>query len=323
MRARDLGPLLDALRGVTWPARARVRAGLPGSHRANQRGTRGEFTEYRAYRQGDDPRRLDWKLLARSDRAFIRVTDERAWLPTWLLLDGSASMAFPTEAEWSREAAPSKWAQACALAVGLGAAAHAGGDPVGLLVSARPDARRLPPRTRRGTVHSIAQTLAQVAPEGDAPLAPLLRRLPQGVRVALLTDGLGDEEPLLSALARARVAGSDLLVVHVVHPRELEPPAGAWQVIDPESAASVAGIPSAASVVGTPSSARVLAASARASYDAAYAAWRATFARRVQATGARYAQVSCDEPPARVVRRLVRLGESTVATRDASRGATG
>ena len=69
--------MLDALRGVRWPARRPVAAGLPGAHRSRQRGTSGEFTEYRLYRQGDDPRRLDWKLLARSDRAFVRLTDDR------------------------------------------------------------------------------------------------------------------------------------------------------------------------------------------------------------------------------------------------------
>jgi uncharacterized protein (DUF58 family) len=286
-----LGSLLDALQGVTWPARGRVRAGLPGAHRANQRGTSGEFTEYRAYRQGDDPRRLDWKLLARSDRAFVRVTDERAWVPTWLLVDASASLAFPPVAPWSGAAAPAKWAMACAVATGLAAAAHAGGDPVGLLVSTRPEPRRLPPRTRRGTVQAIAQTLAAVTPAGDAPLAPLLARLPAGARLALLTDGLGDEEALIDALARAGAGGRDVLVVQLVHPLEVAPPAGSWRVVDPERVES----------------GRVLAPSGRATYDAQFAAWRARFARRVQATGARHASVRCDEAPARVVRRLVRF----------------
>lgn len=304
MRALALGPLLDALRGVTWPARNRVRAGMPGAHRANQRGTSGEFTEYRAYRQGDDPRRLDWRLLARSDRAYIRVTDERAWVPTWLLVDASASLAFPEVADWSRDAAPSKWAMASALATGLAAAAHAAGDPVGLLASSRPDARRLPPRTRRGTVAAIARALDAVQPADDAPLAPLLARLPAGVRVALVTDGLGDEEPLLAALARARVAGSDVLVVQVVHPLELDPPAGAWRAEDPERAGDVRRT-------------AVLAPSVRATYRAQFEAWRARFARRVQATGARHVLVSCDEPPARAVRRIVRLSS---ATEEASSG---
>lgn len=303
MRAPALGLLLDALRGVTWPARERVCAGLPGTHRANQRGTSGEFTEYRAYRQGDDPRRLDWKLLARSDRAYLRVTDERAWVPTWLLVDASASLGFPASSDatsppWAQHAAPSKWDIACALAVGLAATAHAGGDPVGLLVSTRPEPQRLPPRTRRGTVHSIARLLASITPRDDAPLAPLLSRVPAGARIGLVTDALGDEAALLAAIARARVAGSEVLVVQVVHPLELQPPVGDWLMQDPEHAPTT----------------RVLTRERRLAYRTQFDAWRADVARRVHATGARHVEVRCDEAPAHAVRRMVRGHEVSVGT---------
>lgn len=295
-----IGPLLDALRGVTWPARVRVRAGLPGAHRANQRGTSGEFTEFRAYRQGDDPRRIDWRLLARSDRAFVRVTDERAWWPTWIVVDASASMAFPA-LEATRGAssgassgawrAPDKWSMARALAVGLAAAAHATGDPVGLVVATRPDGRWVPARTRRGTVQAIAGVLDGITPEGSAPLAPLLARVPGGARLAVITDGLDDEVTLVATLARARAAGSEVTLVHVVHPWELEPPAGAWQACDPELEGDR----------------RPLVADARAPYRRAFDAWREEFSRRVLAAGGRHITVPCDEAPAKAVRRLVQL----------------
>ena len=51
---------------------------IAGTHHSKQRGTSAEFTEYRLYRQGDDPRRIDWRLLARSDRAYIRLATDRA-----------------------------------------------------------------------------------------------------------------------------------------------------------------------------------------------------------------------------------------------------
>lgn len=285
-----IGPLLDALRGVTWPARVRVRAGLPGAHRANQRGTSGEFTEFRAYRQGDDPRRIDWRLLARSDRAFVRVTDERAWWPTWIVVDASASMAFPeVEATRGVSTASDKWTTARALAVGLAASAHATGDPVGLMVATRPDGRRVPARTRRGTVQAIGRVLDDITPDGSAPLSPLLARVPTGARIAVITDALDDDVTLVATLARARAAGSDVTLVHVVHPWEVDPPAGAWQARDPEADTDP----------------RPLAADARTPYRRAFDAWRTDFARRVLAAGARYETVMCDEAPAKAVRRLV------------------
>jgi len=288
-----IGPLLDALRGVTWPARVRVRAGLPGAHRANQRGTSGEFTEFRAYRQGDDPRRIDWRLLARSDRAFVRVTDERAWWPTWIVVDASASMAFPavepTRLPVGSAGVPDKWTTARALAVGLAASAHATGDPVGLMVATRPDGRRVPARTRRGTVQAIGRVLAAVAPDGSAPLSPLLARVPVGARIAVITDGLDDELTLVATLARARAAGSDVTLVHVVHPFELDPPPGAWQARDPE----------------LDDDRRPLVAESRTRYRDAFEAWRSEFTRRVLAAGARHVLVRCDEAPAKAVRRVV------------------
>lgn len=288
-----LGPLLDALRGVTWPTRERVRAGMPGAHRALQRGTTGEFTEFRAYRQGDDPRRIDWRLLARSDRAFVRVTDERAWYTTWLVLDASASMAFP-ESGWStaRERgsrdALDKWTMIRAVAIGLSAAALATGDPVGLHVALRPDGKRLPARTRRGTVQSIARTLESIVPGGEAALAPVIARVPAGTRVVVCSDMLGDTDETLSTIARMGAAGSAVTLVHVVHPLELSPPRGAWQAIDPRAA----------------SDRRALSEASYGQYTQSFAEWRSDVARRCLSAGARYLELSCDEEPARAVRRI-------------------
>src|SRR6476646_11876229 len=98
----NVGSLLDAVRGVHWPSRKAVAGGPAGIHQSKLRGTSAEFSEYRLYRQGDDPRRIDWRLLGRSDRAYIRLATDRAILPTMLLLDASASMAFPvaTRDKW-------------------------------------------------------------------------------------------------------------------------------------------------------------------------------------------------------------------------------
>ena len=78
----EYAALLDAVRGIRWPARTAVRGGIPGAHTSRLRGISAEFTEYRPYRQGDDTRRVDWKLFARSDRAYIRLSNDRAILPT-------------------------------------------------------------------------------------------------------------------------------------------------------------------------------------------------------------------------------------------------
>jgi len=304
----NYGPLLDALRGVRWPARRAVGAALPGAHRSRQRGTAGEFTEYRLYRQGDDPRQLDWKLLARSDRAFVRLTDDRALLSTWFLVDASSSMAFPATGAATRPIV-TKWTVACALAVGLAAVAHASSDPVGLITAGRDGPVRLSARARRGTVGELARLLDRVEVGGDQPLAPLLVTIPLMSRVVIISDLLGDADELVRAAAQRTVAGGIVECVHVVAREELELPDGTHLARDPDAA-----------TVSRPMDRRALAA-----YRTRFDAFRADAARRWRASGAGYLEARTDVPIARLVRQIVSgAGRSAAAddrSGDATRGA--
>jgi uncharacterized protein (DUF58 family) len=283
------GPMLDALRGVRWPARRAVGAAPPGAHRSSQKGTAGEFTEYRLYRQGDDPRALDWRLLARSDRAFVRLSDDRALLPTWIVVDGSARMAFPDATSARSDGALSKFAYGRQVAVGLAAVAHASSDPVGVMVLHAGGMQRIPPRTRRGTVQEIARVLEGATAGGAAALAPALVQLSTKARIVLITDCLGDADVLLKAAAAHRAAGALIECVHVVAAEELTPPTGPFLVNDPQA----------------PHDTRVLSRASRAEYRARFDEFRRDLASRWRATGAGYTEVRTDVPAARAVRAVV------------------
>ncbi|MCU0636152.1 MAG: DUF58 domain-containing protein, partial [Gemmatimonadaceae bacterium] len=215
MPAGTYGPLLDAVRGLAWPARRVARSVTAGTHPSRLRGATAEFTEYRAYRQGDDPRRIDWKLLARTDRAYLRITQERATHATLFVCDASASMAFP-------DGEGSKWRQACRLVVGLASVALAAGDPVGLLVAGAPRASR-PPRARRDTLADCMRALHAVDPAHDAPLAPLLGTALRASRLVIVSDLLGDADALRIAAGVQQARGVDVNVLHVVAADEREP----------------------------------------------------------------------------------------------------
>ncbi len=279
----DYGPLLDALRGVRWPARRAVAAAPSGAHRSRQRGTAGEFTEYRLYRQGDDPRALDWKLLARSDRAFVRLSDDRALLPTWIVLDGSASMDYPSGVGMS------KWRMACAVAVGLAAVAHASGDPVGVLALHAEGVLRMPPRTRRGTVREIARSLDALRASGAGALASALMQIPVTARCVLVTDCLGDHEATIKNAAVLAAGGAMLECVHIVARAELALPDGVFRAQDPEDAAVW----------------RVTSTDVRTGYATRFDAFRAQVRDQWRALGAGYTEVPTDVSPARAVRAVV------------------
>ena len=281
MAVPPYGALLDAVRGVRWPARNPVAGALSGVHRSKQRGTSSEFTEFRLYRQGDDARRLDWLLLARSDRAYIRLATDRAILPTTIVLDASGSMAFPVSTRL-------KWRRAQEIAFGLAAVAHAQGDPVGVAV---PDDRgrlhMLPPRTRRSVVSEIARVIDAADPDGVDPLAPTLSAI-RSARIAIVTDLLGDADALLNAARVHIVSGGEVHIVHVVARDEIDPPRRTMLAADPE----------------VPQTQRFLTDATRRGYDAAFAEWRADVAHQWRGAGASYVEVITDEPAAHAVRRI-------------------
>jgi uncharacterized protein (DUF58 family) len=279
------GALLDAVRGVRWPARRAVPHGAPGMHQARSRGVAPEFAEYRPYRQGDDPRRLDWKLLARSDRAFVRLAPDHAVLGTTLLVDASASMDFPV-------GDAGKWMQARRLTVGLAAVVHAGGDPVGATVVAGNGTRRLEPRTRAGVVGDVARLLDRLRPTGAPTLSEHVAT-PAG-RCVVITDCLGDFDELRAALARHVVRGGEAYLVHVVAAAELDPGSEAMLATDPER----------------PELKRALVADTRATYRAQFDAFRAEAAHALRADGVQVFEVRDDEPTETAIRRIARPPEA-------------
>lgn len=281
----SFGTLLDAVRGLRWRARRTARPAVPGMHPSRMRGTSAEFTEYRPYRQGDEVRRIDWRLLARTDRAQIRLSEERAVTPTMIVLDASASLAFPDDP------AASKWQLACELAIGLAAVAHAGGDPVGVAVVGE-TTRTLPPRTRRGVIGELIRVVGGMHAHGSAPVAPAVRAaVRSAARVVVITDLLGDADDILRAAAEGAAATRDLQLLHVIAREELDPPAAAAIVQDPENLAVR----------------RPLSSAARTQYVRSFAAWREEIAQRWLASGAAYrVVVTGAEPTAHVIRRIAR-----------------
>ncbi|HEV8124447.1 MAG TPA: DUF58 domain-containing protein [Gemmatimonadales bacterium] len=277
------GSLLDALVGVTWPARRPVEAGMAGTHASRLRGLTAEFTEYRPYRQGDDSRRLDWKLLARTDRAHLRITDERATRTTLVVLDASASMAFPaTTLE--------KWAQACRLAIGLTAVARGEGDPAGMSIVTPQGVTRIPPRARKGVIGDIARAFDGITPSGVVDLRPGLEGVRSRWRVVLLSDFLGGEEAVVSRSRELVIGGAEVYAIHIVAPAELVPGDTLRVATDPEE----------------PDLRRTLHPAAIEEYQAAFVSWRKRLADGFRQSGVEYLEVRSNEDPATVIRQIAR-----------------
>ena len=259
------GEVLDEVRTLRWPARSAVRAVLPGRHLSHRHGTSAEFTEYRPYRQGDPPQKIDWKVFARTDRAYIRLSHDHAVLPTALVVDASASMAFPAGTH-------DKYARACRIATGLASIAYNGGDPVGVVVAAGSGLITFPPRSRAGVIPEIARTLGSMRPAGVVAMADALGVAARMARrIVVISDMLGDLDATLGVARAERARAGELYAVHIIGAGEIDPPRSAL-VEDPEDATLR----------------RTLSASSRVEYARRFSAWRAAVASSWRAAGVSY-----------------------------------
>ena len=279
MSAGPYGALLDAVRGVRWPAARRVMGATLGAHPSQLRGNSSEFSEFRPYRQGDDPRRVDWRLLARSDRAYVRLTTDRATFRTSMIVDASASMAFPRPGL-------DKWRLAREVAVGLAAVAHAEADPVGLAIAGVAPVV-FAPRARRSVLLEMMRALDATTPDGSAGLAPLVASA-RASRIVVITDLLGDADALLAAAALRVVSKDEVILIHIVATDELDPPGQSLLAVDPEDLTMR----------------RLLDGDMRAQYRDAFTRWLDDVAISARAAGIRYVRALTSEAAPHLVRRI-------------------
>ena len=182
-----------------------VLAGLGhGIHAGRERGAGVEFSEYRAYVPGDEWRRVDWKLLARADRYYVREAERDSHVAVWLVLDATASMAEPSRAVDGL----TKLQYARVMLACVGAVAQRQGDAFGLVVchGERADvvpAARGPRQLQRVLARLTATEAGGVLPGADTLRASLRFARAPGV-VCAASDFLDWPSPLADALLRLR-----------------------------------------------------------------------------------------------------------------------
>ena len=209
--------VVTAIDDLELAARLVVEGLRAGPHRSPFHGYSSEFQQHRPYRAGDDLKYLDWKLLARTDRLYTRQFRETTSMSVMLVLDGSASMAFP-------EDGISKWRYACVLAAALGHLVVSQGDGIGLLAMTGNRMTYLPARGGRPHLRSLIATMDRLEPSGSwSPArgisrgAELLKR--RGV-VIVLSDFQDAEQETHRELRRVASHGHDVAMLQVVAPDE-------------------------------------------------------------------------------------------------------
>lgn len=188
-----------------------------GIHRSARHGFSTEFTEYRQYVDGDDLRYLDWRVLARSDRHYIKKFEDETSLRCHLLVDHSRSMGYGSLGY-------TKAAYAATLAATLGQFLFAQGDAVGLVTFGDRVDQVIPARNRHGHLRRVMQAL-ELPPGGNATDlgAPLQRLAEMQLRrglLVLVSDLFAPLDTLAQRLSHLRASGHDLVIFQVIDPAE-------------------------------------------------------------------------------------------------------
>lgn len=197
--------LADALQGLSLPARRAIAGRGDGRHPSRLPGTGLEFAQFRGYQPGDDPRRVDWKLLARSDRFFVREADAETALPLRVLVDASRSMAHTEDGVAKFDIARLVAASLALVAIRQGDTPSVALLP-GDMVPASRDARQL---------DRVLHLLDRAAPTGELPARIDVAFGGGHARDGLLlviTDGHDPERHLLRAVERSGLDATFLVL---------------------------------------------------------------------------------------------------------------
>src|SRR6266487_2758127 len=209
---------LMAIKNLELRAKVVVEGFWNGLHRSPYHGFSVEFSEYRQYSPGDDPRYLDWRLYARTDRYFIKKFEDETNLRCHLLVDNSRSMTYGslryTKAQYANT-----------LAATLAYFLYLQGDAVGLLTFDERIREYLPARHRTGHLRHLMLRLEQPAggsaTDLTAPLEHIIQIVKKRALMVLISDLLAPIGLLEKNLGSLVACGHEVLLFHLLDPAEL------------------------------------------------------------------------------------------------------
>lgn len=216
--------VLDALAGLDFVARTVVEGFLAGGHRSPRRGSSAEFAQHREYAPGDDVRHVDWRIFAKNERVVVKEFIEESNLLAHIAVDTSGSMGFTSGA--SRTARWTKLDYARWVAAALGHLIIGQRDTVSLELFDDGPTQRIPPGGGAPQRASMIELLESAAPSGatdeGAAFTELATRLPKRGVAVLISDFLGDLEPMFAGIEAIVARGHEPLLLQVLDPRELD-----------------------------------------------------------------------------------------------------
>jgi len=202
-------------------ARYVVEGYMAGEHKSPYRGFAIEFAQHREYTHGDDTRHLDWKVLGRTDRYYIKQYEQETNYVANILLDASESMQY-------RSGKITKFEYAKQIAACLAYLILHQRDAAALGIFDQTMRDYTPRSDNRGTIHRLMAKLAAFQATQETNIATVLHDIANQVRrkgiVIVISDFFDDEQKVLEGIQHLRFGGSEVVCFHVMDPYELEFP---------------------------------------------------------------------------------------------------
>jgi uncharacterized protein (DUF58 family) len=196
-----------------------VEGNLTGAHRSPLRGASSEFADHKAYALGDDLKHIDWKVLGRTDRYFVKRFEDETNLRVYIALDHSASMAYGSNGT-------TKYDFACHLAAALGYVVAKAKDSVGLFLHADKVDVHMEARNSFQHLNNLLRRVEEFPPDSTTHIAEALHQIAGSVHkralIVVISDLLDDEHAVSRALAHFRKQHHDVIVFQVLDPMELD-----------------------------------------------------------------------------------------------------
>ncbi len=236
--------VISRLANIELKAKFVVEGFIAGLHKSPYHGFSVEFAEHRQYMPGDDLKYLDWKVLGRTDRYYIKQFEEETNLKSYLIVDSSKSMSFKSadsklsalsplrkifrkkeDIPVSSKSTISKLEYSTYLAASLAVLMHFQKDATGLAIYEESIKTFIPPKATSQNLKQILSKLSSIEPSGKTNTAGALNSVAERIKrrglVIIFSDLFDDQNAVINALKHFRYKRNEVIVFQVLDPLEM------------------------------------------------------------------------------------------------------
>ena len=210
--------LISKLKSLELKAKAVVEGVKVGLHRSPYHGFSVEFSEHKAYMQGDPIKNIDWKVYGKSDKFFIKQYEEETNLIGNILLDVSASMDYKSKGEIT------KLEYASILAASLSYLMISQQDSVGLSFYSNKIENYFPPKSTRIYLQTLLKAIDKIEPSNKTETASCLNSIAEKIKkrgiVIIISDFFDDVDSIITALRHFKYKKNEVVVFQILDPIE-------------------------------------------------------------------------------------------------------